>query len=308
MAIAALDQCVPGGFDYLDIGYPEPPIIHPVATSVSHNLPLSPRTIESLSAFADQRELPPPDLHSQVRRRKGKNGNAPRPPNAFMLFRSDFWKFNKESINERDHRWISRIAAVCWNTLPEPRRVPYQDRARRLKDEHAQLYPQQKYNLSAKDRARRKVKEEIDDDELCDVLAAQVAQDVRASMSPKTPGSSQSGLLDQIMERKVNLKRSRSDSAAEGASKGEFQPSKPPAKKRKRNPPKPSTNTVPVSETQSQIGLSYSSIPPFVPTNEIPVLALPPTVKRESPQAPVLDFAAHTVLVVSSDVIALCVP
>jgi hypothetical protein len=282
--------------------------VQPAATSVSHSLPLSPRTIESLSAFADQRELPPPDLHSQVRRRKGKNGNAPRPPNAFMLFRSDFWRFNKESMNERDHRWISRIAAVCWNTLPEPRRVPYQDRARKLKDEHAQLYPQHKYNLSAKDKARKKVKEEIDDDELCDVLAAQVVQDVRASKSPRIPGSSEGGLLDQVMEQKVSLKRSRSASAVAGASRGDSQPSTPPVKKRKRNLHRPPTNVAPVSGTQSQTGPFHSSIPPFVPTNDIPVLTLPPTVKRESPQDLIPELAVHIIPVVSSDIVVLHVP
>jgi hypothetical protein len=225
-----------------------------------------------------------------------------------MLFRSDFWRFNKESINERDHRWISRIAAVCWNNLPEPRRVPYQDRARKLKDEHAQLYPQHKYNLSAKDKARKKVKE-IDDDELCDVLAAQVVQEVRASKSPRIPGSSEGGLLDQVMEQKVNLKRSRSASAVAGASRGDSQPSTPPVKKRKRNlRGRPPTNVPPVSGTQSQTGPFHSSIPPFVPTNEIPVLTLPPTIKRESPEDLIPELAVHIIPVVSSDIVALRIP
>lgn len=295
-----MDQYVPGGFDYLDIPYPatEPLAEHPVATAENHDGPLSPQAIEYLCAFANRRELPPPDLDTQCRRRKGKNGGAPRPPNAFMLFRSDFWKFNKATIPERDHRQISRIAAHCWNALEAPRRVPYQDQARKLKDEHAQLYPQHKYNLTAKERATKKVnKEEIDNDELCGAIAARVAQDVRDSTSPKISGPGEGGLLDQISERKVTLKRLRSASAIAVVERAVQVGSQPPAKKRKRNTKKPSIATVPAPVVQSQ---ADSSRTPFVPTNEIPVLTLPPsqgspTVKDGSIQDHILEVASQIV-------------
>ena len=310
LAIIALDQCVPGGFDYLDIPYPatEPLPVHPVTAPVAHDQLHPSQTIEYLSAFADQREVAPPDLHSQCRRRKGKNGNAPRPPNAFMLFRSDFWRFNKGRIPERDHRQISRLAATCWNALEEPRRVPYQERARQLKDEHAQLYPQHKYNLSAKERAAKRVKkEEIDNDELCGVIAAQVAQVVRASTSPNTSDYSKGGLLDQVVEQKVNLKRPRPASpvpVVEVVSKGEPQFSPPPVKKRKRNLRKSSIATVTVPAARSPADPSHSSTPLFVPTDKIPALSLPPsrnspTVKVEPVQDQVLEFATYLAAIVS---------
>lgn len=306
--IIALDQYVPGGFDYLDIPYPatEPLVGYPVATAVTNDTPLSPQTIAYLCTFADQRELPPPDLHSQTRRRKGKNGNAPRPPNAFMLFRSDFWRFNKETIPERDHRQISRIAAHCWNALEEPRRVPYQDQARKLKDEHAQLYPQHKYNLSAKEKAEKKVKkEETEDDDICGAIAAQVAQDVRASKSPEFSGSSGVGLLDRIIEQKANLKRPRSASTVEKPPQGERQP---PVKKRKRNRCKPSTATAPV---QPRANSSHSPGPSCVPTSHIPAFSFPlsgnsPAVKVEALQDPVLEVAAQIVAVVTT--VSLVIP
>ena len=309
-----MDQYAPGGFDYLNISDPvtEPLVGYPVATAGNSDGPLSPQTIEHLCAFADQRELALPDLHSQCRRRKGKNGNAPRPPNAFMLFRSDFWRFNKERIPERDHRQISRIAAHCWNALEEPRRVPYQELARKLKDEHAQLYPQHKYNLSAKDRGLKKVKkEDTDNDELCGVIAARVAQDVRASRSPKTSGSSEDGgLFDQIAEQKVNLKRPRSASVAERASRNESQPSQPPAKKRKRNPPKSSIAAVPVPVGRPQANSSPSSNPPFGLANEALVWTIPssynsPAVEAEVVQQPVLEAGAQIVAAVSLIVLGL---
>lgn len=299
-----MDQYVPGGFDYLNIPYPatEPLAEHPVATTGNHDGPLSPQAIEYLCAFANRRELPPPDPDTQCRRRKGKNGGAPRPPNAFMLFRSDFWKFNKATIPERDHRQISRIAAHCWNALETSKRVPYQDQARKLKDEHTQLYPQHKYNLTAKEKATKKMKEDIDNDELCGAIAARVAQDVRDSKSPKISGPGEGGLLDQIAEREVTLKRLRSASAVaivEGAVQVESQP---PAKKRKRNTQKPSIAAVPVPMVQSRAG---SSRTPFVPTNEIPVLTLPPsqgspTVKDGSTQDQILEVASQIIAAIVS--------
>jgi hypothetical protein len=306
-----LDQYVPGGFDYLDIPYSatEPPVEPPVATVETYDGPLSPQTIEYLCAFANQRELPPPDLHSQCRRRKGKNGNAPRPPNAFMLFRSDFWKFNKETIPERDHRQISRIAAHCWNSLEEPRRVPYQDQARKLKDEHAQLYPQHKYNLTAKERAMKKAKkEETDNDKLCGAIATRVAQDVRDSKSQKVSGSSEGGLLDRIVEQKVNLKRPRSAFTAAVVGKAAKVESQPPSKKRKRNNQKPSIAAVPPSVVHSQADSSHSPGPRFVLTNETPVLTtLPshdsPVVKAESLQDQILEAAIQIIAAVSLNVL-----
>jgi len=303
LAIIALDQCVPGGFDYLDIPSPatEPLPVHPVTAPVTHDqLPPS-QTIEYLSAFADQREVSPPDLHSQCRRRKGKNGNAPRPPNAFMLFRSDFWKFNKEKIPERDHRQISRLAAHCWNALEEPRRVPYQERARQLKDEHAQLYPQHKYNLPTRERVTRRVKKETDNDEMCGVIAVQ-AQVVRASTSSNTSTSdySEGSLLDQVVEQNVSLKRPRPASpvlVVGRVFKGKPQHSQPPVKKRKRNLRKPSIATITVPAARSPANPSRSSTPPFVPTDKTSTLRLPPSrnspaVEVEPVHDQVLEFAA----------------
>lgn len=310
-----MDQHVPGGFDYLDIPYPatEPPAGHPVAAAVIHDPLPSSQTLEYLSAFADQRELTPPDLHSQCRGRKGKNGNAPRPPNAFMLFRSDFWRFNKERIPERDHRQISRIAAHCWNSLDESRRIPYQERARQLKDEHAQLYPQHKYNLPAKERASKKAKKEwTGRRDLCGVIAPQVAQDAGAPKSPKTPGSSEGGSLDQVVEQKVSLKRPRPTLAAavaERTSEGQSQPSQPPVKKRKRNLRKPSITIIPVSVLKSQVDPSCLSTSP-ASANKSPALTLPsscdsPAVKVESLQDLILEAAPYTVAFVSLNILGL---
>ena len=78
--------------------------------------------------------------------RKRDPDHIPRPPNAFMLFRSDFWAKEKNKITvERDHRMISRIAGLEWNKLSEAQRAPYRGMAERAKQQHAQLYPNYKY-------------------------------------------------------------------------------------------------------------------------------------------------------------------
>ncbi|KAI9059578.1 high mobility group box, partial [Trametes sanguinea] len=71
----------------------------------------------------------------------------PRPPNAFMIFRSELWSKEKiKSTVERDHRQISRIAGNLWNRLTDAEREPYKRRAEEAKVEHARLYPQYKYS------------------------------------------------------------------------------------------------------------------------------------------------------------------
>ena len=94
--------------------------------------------------------LPPGFNFEFVRRsshsRKRDPGHIPRPPNAFMLFRSDFWAKEKNKLTvERDHRMISRIAGLEWNKLSEAQRAPYRNMAELAKERHAQVYPNYKY-------------------------------------------------------------------------------------------------------------------------------------------------------------------
>ncbi|KAI1786305.1 hypothetical protein LXA43DRAFT_1065206 [Ganoderma leucocontextum] len=105
---------------------------------------------------------PPRCSHS----RKKKPGHIPRPPNAFLIFRSDLW--NKEKIKssvERDHRQISRIAGRYWQELSDAERAPYHVLAEEAKRLHAQMYPDYKYSpVYRKDKAtKRKAKPEDTD-------------------------------------------------------------------------------------------------------------------------------------------------
>ncbi|KAK0210078.1 high mobility group box domain-containing protein, partial [Desarmillaria ectypa] len=70
---------------------------------------------------------------------------VPRPPNAFMLFRSDYWRENKDTIHERDHREISRICGELWRALPPAEKQVYTVKASRAKEDHLAKYPDYKF-------------------------------------------------------------------------------------------------------------------------------------------------------------------
>ncbi|KAH9921395.1 high mobility group box domain-containing protein [Fomitopsis serialis] len=107
--------------------------------------------------------------------RKRDADHIPRPPNAFMLFRSELWAKEKiKSTVERDHRMISRMAGAAWNALPESERVPYRRLAELAKQRHAEAYPDYKYSpVFKKERLprRRGGKGANRDFSRCDVVA-----------------------------------------------------------------------------------------------------------------------------------------
>lgn len=108
--------------------------------------------------------------------RKRKAGHIPRPPNAFMIYRSHMWSQRKiTSTLERDHRNISKIVGHCWNKLDEEQRAPYRAIADEAKCRHAELYPDYKYApLSRREKApKRKVKGDSGSEEArCKTVAA----------------------------------------------------------------------------------------------------------------------------------------
>ncbi|KAG5642503.1 hypothetical protein DXG03_002700 [Asterophora parasitica] len=122
--------------------------------------------------------LPPSPLHgegpapSSLRAKKPmtrlRSGNrVPRPRNAFMIFRSEFWADSKISKTvERDHRHISRIIGHCWNQLPEDEKDVWRRKAEEEKVEHAKRYPGYRFspNTRTKQVVRRNVKRNGEDE------------------------------------------------------------------------------------------------------------------------------------------------
>jgi HMG (high mobility group) box len=101
-----------------------------------------------------------PSSHPRKRKAKTPRSTIPRPPNAFILFRSDFWAREKQKPNpvENNHRDISRIAGHCWRNLDAISKQYYQDRALQLRELHRQQYPDYKFKPAPK-KARLEKKE-----------------------------------------------------------------------------------------------------------------------------------------------------
>ncbi|KAF8558914.1 hypothetical protein OG21DRAFT_994548 [Imleria badia] len=87
----------------------------------------------------------------------------PRPPNAFMLYRSDFIKTRAVPPEvEKRQQNLSRIAGQCWNMLPETEKAIWFSKAAVIRAEHRAKYPlyeagpfrKDTNRLSAKDKRR----------------------------------------------------------------------------------------------------------------------------------------------------------
>ncbi|KAK2460818.1 hypothetical protein APHAL10511_007288 [Amanita phalloides] len=68
--------------------------------------------------------------------------HIPRPPNAFILFRSSFIR-NRHVCPEveTDHSTLSKIIGLTWQNLPEKERQVWHEKARIAKEEHRRKFP-----------------------------------------------------------------------------------------------------------------------------------------------------------------------
>ncbi|KAJ4473837.1 hypothetical protein J3R30DRAFT_735506 [Lentinula aciculospora] len=85
---------------------------------------------------------------STMRRRASKKGedHIPRPPNAFMLFRSDFVRqsYVPGSI-ETNHSSLSKMIGNCWKLLPDEEKAVWYRKASAEKAKHKDMYPDYRF-------------------------------------------------------------------------------------------------------------------------------------------------------------------
>ncbi|TDL25393.1 hypothetical protein BD410DRAFT_744153 [Rickenella mellea] len=99
------------------------------------------------SAFDDVTLSTPPDspLLSPVRPSHGRRRDAsyiPRPPNAFILFRSSFVKAQHiPGKIEGNHSTLSKIVGMYWKNLPPQEREVWERKALAAQAEHRRRYP-----------------------------------------------------------------------------------------------------------------------------------------------------------------------
>ncbi|KAJ7503298.1 high mobility group box domain-containing protein, partial [Mycena galericulata] len=74
------------------------------------------------------------------------SAHIPRPPNAFICFRSRFVRDQKEQgSTSSGMKEFSRQAGHVWNEMSEAQRRPYIELADRIKAEHKVTYPDYKF-------------------------------------------------------------------------------------------------------------------------------------------------------------------
>ncbi|KAJ3541393.1 hypothetical protein NMY22_g3903 [Coprinellus aureogranulatus] len=97
-----------------------------------------------------------------VHGRKKPDNYIPRPPNAFILFRSAFIRSRTVSTDvETNHSTLSKIIGMTWQNLPEEERRVWHRKAKQAEAEHRKKFPQYAFKPvhSKKGGTKRKARE-----------------------------------------------------------------------------------------------------------------------------------------------------
>ncbi|KAI0650263.1 hypothetical protein C8Q79DRAFT_1006548 [Trametes meyenii] len=120
----------------------------------------------STSAFLPVPSLPavptfnPGDRPASLSRPATPEGSRPkripRPPNAFMLYRSHLLKTGQipRGVEHRQQN-ISRVAGECWNMLPDEEKRKWHNRAKDVLHEHMMKHPDYKFSPERKTPRRK---------------------------------------------------------------------------------------------------------------------------------------------------------
>ncbi|KAF9488210.1 hypothetical protein BDN71DRAFT_1513266 [Pleurotus eryngii] len=132
------------------------PMIEPApATGITFATNITPGTFNDPPPLVDAPPFhygeailfPPPEEANAARRsghtKKKPENHIPRPPNAFILFRSSFIKSQHVSTEvETNHSTLSKIIGLTWQNLPDEERQVWHAKAKAALDEHKRKFPQ----------------------------------------------------------------------------------------------------------------------------------------------------------------------
>jgi hypothetical protein len=118
----------------LPVGDEPPPLVDPPAISEFQLFPVSYEDGSPSSNTNGSKRNP----HSK----KKPDNHIPRPPNAFILFRSSFIKSQHVSAEvETNHSTLSKIIGMTWQNLPDEQRQAWHEKARIALTEHRKKFP-----------------------------------------------------------------------------------------------------------------------------------------------------------------------
>ena len=106
-------------------------------------------------------EEPFANENPKPRGRKG-SGYIPRPPNAFILFRSSFIKSQHVTSEvETNHSTLSKIIGMTWQNLPNCERQAWHMKAKEAQEEHKRKWPQYSFRpvTNKAQKKKRRVRE-----------------------------------------------------------------------------------------------------------------------------------------------------
>jgi len=120
----------------------------PNVTPVTFNDP--PPTVETIF---EPVLFPTPTGESSSRRpthsKKRPDDHIPRPPNAFILFRSSFIKSQHVSTGvETNHSTLSKIIGLTWQNMPHDERQIWHAKAKKALEDHRRKWPQYAFRPS----------------------------------------------------------------------------------------------------------------------------------------------------------------
>ncbi|KAJ6626871.1 hypothetical protein B0H10DRAFT_1996954, partial [Mycena sp. CBHHK59/15] len=139
-------------------------LLYPDFDPTTVALPLLPSTQSPSASPIVLPTLPAPSRTSHARQRP--EHHIPRPPNAFILYRTDYCIWNKQlASGERDHRVVSKLAGEAWRHLHPESRAKYEEMAQERKRLHAIKYPHYRRTSTARSRGigrKRKAEDDCD--------------------------------------------------------------------------------------------------------------------------------------------------
>lgn len=103
--------------------------------------------------------LPSPTTPIPPKPASSSRSHVPRPPNAFMIYRSELIKSRSipEDVEHRQQN-ISRLAGECWNLLSPEEKAKYHEKAAEVLREHQRLNPDYKFTPAPRGSRRSKTK------------------------------------------------------------------------------------------------------------------------------------------------------
>jgi hypothetical protein len=138
-------------------------------TPITFNDPPSSPSFEIFDPSAPEPLFPPsesPSRSGPAHSKRKPDNHIPRPPNAFILFRSSFIKSQHVSTEvETNHSTLSKIIGLTWQNLPDTERQVWHAKAKAKLDEHKRKFPEYAFrpvhakSKPAAEREKRKVRE-----------------------------------------------------------------------------------------------------------------------------------------------------